>query len=258
MKLSKKGPEKSLLLSLKKTGGRNSQGRITSWQRGGGTRKIWRIIDFGQEHMGVQGKVSAVEYDPNRNAFIALISYQNGAKGYLLAPEGLKVEDEILCAEKAEVKLGNRMKISNIPVGTLIHNIELEPMRGGKMARSAGNSAQVVAHGEKYADIQLPSSEIRKVPMDCFASVGMVSNAEFKYIVLGKAGRRRLKGWRPNVRGTVMNPVDHPHGGGEGRTGRGMKYPKTPWGKHALGVKTRNKKKWTGRLIMQRRKKKRK
>ncbi|MBI2112988.1 MAG: 50S ribosomal protein L2 [Candidatus Wildermuthbacteria bacterium] len=256
--ISKKKPEKNLLTQLQKHAGRNATGKITIRHRGGGSRKMWRMVDFGQEYLGVPGKVEALEYDPNRNAFIALVSYQNGKKGYVLASQEIKQGDEILCAEKAEVKPGNRMRLSNIPVGTLVHNIELEPMKGGKIVRSAGSWAQVLAQEENFVNIQLPSSEIRKVPASCFASIGMVSNPEHKYQVLGKAGRRRLKGWRPAVRGTVMNPVDHPHGGGEGRTGRGMKYPKTPWGKHALGVKTRNKKRWTSKFILSRRKKKKK
>lgn len=247
-------PEKSLIVSMKKTGGRNNLGRITTRHRGGGVKRMYRMIDFGQTHLGVAGKVIAIEYDPNRNAFIALVQYQNNERGYILSPDGLKMGDDVLCADKGEVKPGNRMRLINIPVGTMVHNVELEPNRGGKMIRSAGNAAIVMASGEGYVDIQLPSTEVRKVPDQCFASIGVVSNPEFKYQVLRKAGRRRLKGWRPAVRGTVMNPVDHPHGGGEGRTGRGM-HPKTPWGKPAFGVKTRGRK-WTDKLIMSRRKKK--
>lgn len=248
---------KQLLRRIKTTGGRSKNtGRITVRHRGGGTRRLWRIIDFGQEHLGVKGKVSGIEYDPNRNAFIALVEYENNEKGYIVVPVDVKAGDEILCDEKTEVKVGNRMKLKNIPAGTTVYNIELEPGRGGKMVRSAGTAAQVAAHEGKYTHIVLPSSEVRKVLQEAFASIGSVSNPEFRYKRIKNAGAVRNKGRRPRVRGVAMNPVDHPHGGGEGRSGIGMKHPKTPWGKPALGVKTR-KKKWTDKLIVERRKNKR-
>ena len=248
---------KQLLRRIKTTGGRSKNtGRITVRHRGGGTRRLYRIIDFGQEQLGVKGKVFSIEYDPNRNAFIALIEYENNEKGYIIVPSGVRVGHEILCDEKTEIKVGNRMKLKNIPAGTTVYNIELEPGRGGKMARSAGTAAQVAAHEGKYTQIVLPSSETRKVLQEAFASIGSVSNPEFQYKRIKNAGSVRNKGRRPRVRGVAMNPVDHPHGGGEGRSGIGMKYPKTPWGKPALGVKTR-KKKWTDKLIVERRKSKR-
>ena len=248
---------KQLLRRIKTTGGRSrNTGRITVRHRGGGTRQLWRVIDFGQEHLGVKGKVSSIEYDPNRNAFIALIEYENNEKGYIVVPSGVEVGEEILCDEKTEVKAGNRMKLKNIPTGTTVYNIELEPGRGGKMVRAAGTAAQVSAQEGKYTHIVLPSSEARKVLQEAFASIGSVSNPEFRYKRIKNAGAVRNKGRRPKVRGVAMNPVDHPHGGGEGRAGIGMKHPKTPWGKPALGVKTR-KKKWTDKLIIERRKNKR-
>ena len=255
--LSKKEPERSLLVSISKTGGRGSSGRITSWQKGGGMRQMYRLVDFGQEHMGVKGKVLALEYDPYRNAFIILIQYEDGKKGYLVAPDGIIVGDEIVCQEKAEIKPGNRMILENIPIGTVVYNVELDPGRGGKLVRGAGVGARVLALEGGYVHLQLPSTEIRKVPAKCFASIGMVSNPGFMYEKDHKAGTTRWKGIRPHVRGTVMNPVDHPHGGGEGRQPLGM-HPKTPWGKPAFGVKTRNKKKWSTKLILQRRAKKKK
>lgn len=217
---------------------------------------MYRLVDFGQEHLGVQGTVSRIEYDPNRNAFLALVDYQDGKKGYILSGEGMKPGDKVECSERTELSLGNRMRLKYMPVGTQVYNIELVQGLGGKMARGAGSAATVVAHDKGFAHLSLPSSEVRKVSDECFASLGMVSNPGHKYENAGKAGSSRLKGWRPTVRGTAMNPKDHPHGGGEGRTGRGMAYPKTPWGKHALGVKTRKKKRWTSKLILQRRKKK--
>lgn len=255
--LSKNNPEKNLTQRVRKTGGRNATGRITIRHRGGGSRTLYRLVDFGQEHLGVKGKVMTVEYDPNRNAFIALVEYEDGKKGYILAPETIQQGSAILCQEQAELIPGNRMRLKYIPVGSSVHNIELEPGRGGKVVRGAGTSSNVAAHDNGFTSLALPSSEVRKVSWECFASYGAVSNPGHKYEVLGKAGRNRLKGWRPTVRGTVMNPKDHPHGGGEGRTGRGMSHPKTPWGKPALGVKTRRKT-WTDKLIIQRRKKKKK
>ncbi len=255
--LTKKKPEKGLISTLKKRGGRNIQGRITSRHKGGGVKKMYRHIDFKREKIDVPAKVIALEYDPNRSAFIALLEYQDKEKRYILAPQKMKVDDEVITSEKTELKPGNRMRLKNIPIGTLVYNVELEPNKGGIAVRGAGVGAKVLAHEGKYTHLVMPSSETRKVPQECFASVGLVSNPEHRYVRIGKAGRSRLKGKRPRVRGTAMNPVDHPHGGGEGRTGIGMKHPKTPWGKPALGVKTR-KKRWTKKLIIKRRKKKNK
>jgi large subunit ribosomal protein L2 len=252
--LTDKRPEKSLLLALKKNTGRGSSGRITVRHKGGGVKKMYRIIDFGQQKFNIKGKVVAIEYDPYRTAFIILVEYEDKNRRYNIAPHGIKIGDEIICSDTALIKTGNRTKIKNIPVGTLIYNIELEPSRGGKIVRSAGSSAKVLAHEGKYTTIEMPSKEVRKVLQECYASVGTVSFPEWRYIVIGKAGRSRLRGKRPGVRGTAMNPVDHPHGGGEGRQPIGLKYPKTPWGKHALGVKTRSKK-WTDKYIISRRKK---
>ena len=251
--LTKKEPEKRLLLPLKKTGGRNVSGRITVRHRGGGAKRMYRIVDFGQEKLGVRGKIIALEYDPNRTAFIALVEYQDGEKRYILAADGMKVGDEIICGEKTEVKLGSRMKLKYIPIGTEVYNIELEPGRGGRLVRSAGTSAKVVAQEGKYTLLEMPSKEIRKILSECFASIGHVSHPEHRFEEIGKAGKKRLRGWRPTVRGSAMNPCDHPHGGGEGRAPIGLKHPKTPWGKPALGVKTR-KKKWTDKLIIKKRK----
>lgn len=253
--ITKHRPEKRLLIALSKTGGRNSTGRITIRHRGGGSRMLWRKVDFGQEHLGVEGKVLGIEYDPNRNAYLLLVDYGEKNRGYLLAPQGVGVGDTVLCAETTEVKLGNRMRLENIPPGTMVYNVELEPNRGGKLVRGAGTSAKLMTVEAGFALLQLPSKEVRKVFSQCFASLGTVSNPDFKDRVIGKAGSNRRKGWRPQVRGTAMNPVDHPHGGGEGRTSRGMKYPKTPWGKPALGVKTR-KYRWTAKLIVSPRPKK--
>ena len=254
--LTKKRPEKRLLLALKERAGRGRSGRITVRHRGGGAKRLYRIVDFGQEKIDIPAKVIALEYDPYRTAFLVLLEYNDGEKRYRLAPGDIKVGDEIICAEKAEVKIGNRIKVKNIPVGTMIYNIELVPGKGGRMVRAAGNAAKVLAHEGKYTNLEIPSGEIRKVFQDCFATVGTVSHSEWRYHIIGKAGRSRLKGRRPTVRGTAMNPVDHPHGGGEGRSPIGLKYPKTPWGRPALGVKTRKKKKWTNKYIIKRREKK--
>ena len=254
--LSKKKPEKKLLLFLKKKAGRNSAGRITVRHRGGGVKRLYRVIDFGQEKLDVKGKVLALEYDPNRTAFIALISYEDNDKRYVLAPVGLKKNDKVICSDKAEIEIGNRMKLENIPPGTDVYNVELEPGKGGKIVRSAGTSSQILVHEGRYTHLKMPSGEIRKIFKDCFASVGQTSNPKKRFENLKKAGRRRLKGWRPTVRGTAMNPIDHPHGGGSGRSPIGMKHPKTPWGKPALGPKTRRKK-WTDKLIVKGRKRKR-
>lgn len=251
--MTKKEPEKKLLLYLKKKAGRSSDGRITVRHRGGGVKRLYRIVDFGQEKLGVPGKVIALEYDPNRTAFLALIEYSDKERRYILAPKDLKVGDEIICAEVSEVRTGNRIKLKNIPVGVQVFNVGLEPDKKGKLVRGAGTSAKILAQEPPFTHLEMPSGEIRKVSQDCYASVGQVSHPEKRFEKISKAGRRRLKGWRPTVRGTAMNPPDHPHGGGEGRTPIGLKYPKTPSGKPALGVKTR-KKKWTDKLIIKRRK----
>ena len=259
--LTKKNPEKSLLKYVRRDVGRGSSGRITVRHKGGGVKRMYRIIEFSQTKMDVLAKVIALEYDPNRTAFIALIEYpltgseQVATKQYIIAPQGLKVGEKIIFSEKAPLTVGNRTKLKNIPVGTAVYNIELDPGKGGIIVRSAGSSAQVLAHDGDYTNLKMPSTEIRKFKGDCFASIGMVSNPENRFYNLGKAGISRMKGRRPHVRGSAMNPVDHPHGGGEGRQPIGLKYPKTPWGKHALGVKTRNRKKWSSRLIISRRKK---
>jgi len=254
-KVSKKQPEKALLTYLKRTGGRSNRGRITVRHKGGGAKRLYRIVDFAQGHLDMLGTIIAIEYDPNRNARLALVEYENKERSYVLAPHELKEGDTIVTRDKAEIQTGNRMRIGNIPVGTMVYNVELEPDRGGKLVRGAGGAAQVLSHDAGYSHVALPSTEVRRISSKSFASVGMVSNPEYRYQRIRKAGLNRLKGKRPTVRGTAMNPVDHPHGGGEGRTGRGMKHPKTPWGKPALGVKTR-KKKWSDKLIIQRRKKK--
>lgn len=251
----KKKPEKALLLRMKKTGGRARNGRMTVRHIGGGARKLYRLIDFGENKQNMKAEVLSIEYDPNRTAFIALIKYEDGEKRYILAPKGLNVKDMVETGEKVEVKIGNRMQLKNIPDGTEVYNAELEPGKKGKLARSAGSNAVVMAHDEGYTLLKMPSSEIRKVKKECFASIGIVSNHDCKFINWGKAGRMRRRGKRPAVRGSAMNPCDHPHGGGEGRAPIGLKYPKTPWGKHALGVKTRGRK-WSDKLIIKRRKSK--
>ncbi len=254
--LAKKKPQKSLLKYVKRNVGRsNSSGRITVRHKGGGVKKRYRIIEFYQTRMDSPAKVIALEYDPNRTAFIALIEYKGGEKQYIIAPQDLKAGQEVIFSESAPLTPGNRTKLKNIPVGTSIYNIELDPGQGGKAVRSAGNSAQVLAQDGKHTNLKMPSTEIRRFNSECFATIGMVSNPENRFYTAGKAGKSRLKGKRPHVRGTVMNPVDHPHGGGEGRQPIGLKHPKTPWGKPALGVKTRKKKKWSNKLIVQRRKK---
>jgi len=257
--LTKKEPERKLLRSLKNRAGRSrSTGRITVRHQGGGAKKLYRVIEFSQKKINIPAKVIAIEYDPNRTAFLALIQYPDQEKQYILAPQDLKVGNEIIFSEKAPLLPGNRIKLKNIPVGTMVYNIELELGRGGKIVRSAGTAAQVLAQEDKYTHLKLPSGEIRKTNGECFASIGIISNPEHRFMKIGKAGRNRLKGIRPAVRGSAMNPCDHPHGGGEGRTSIGLKYPKTPWGKHALGVKTRKRHKWTNKFIIQRRQKKKK
>ncbi|MBE7047315.1 MAG: 50S ribosomal protein L2 [Ruminococcaceae bacterium] len=251
--LSKVAPEKSLLEPLKKTSGRNSYGRITVRHRGGGNKRKYRVIDFKRIKDGVNANVLTIEYDPNRTANIALIQYEDGEKAYIIAPEGLKVGDVVRSGADADIKPGNALPISAIPVGTLIHNIELFPKRGAQLVRSAGNSAQLMAKEGKYAQVRLPSGEVRMVSVDCKATIGVVGNHDHENISIGKAGRKRHMGWRPTVRGVVMNPCDHPHGGGEGKSPVGMPSPVTPWGKPTLGYKTRNKKKLSSKYIVKRR-----
>ncbi len=251
--LSKVAPEKSLLAPLKKHSGRNSYGRITVRHRGGGNRRKYRIIDFKRQKFGVEGTVVSIEYDPNRSAFIALVEYTDGDKAYIIAPEGLKVGYKIEAGPDADIMPGNALPLKNIPVGTFIHNIELYPGRGAQLARSAGNMAQLMAKENGLALLRLPSSELRNVPEDCMATIGQVGNTDHENVKIGKAGRKRNMGWRPTVRGSVMNPNDHPHGGGEGKSPVGRPGPVTPWGKPALGYKTRKKHKQSDRLIVRRR-----
>ena len=258
--LTKKKPEKKLTKKLHRSFGRGYRGRITTRHKGGGHKRKYRLIDFKRhDKMGISAKVASIEYDPNRSCFIALLNYLDGEKRYILSPDGLKVGDRIVCKEKAPLKVGNRMKIKNIPIGTQIYNIEFLPGRGGQLIRSAGSSAQVLAQESGYTHLKLASGEIRMIKENCLASLGQLSNLEQKAVVIGKAGRSRWLGRRPTVRGSAMNPCDHPHGGGENRQSIGLrKGPKTPWGKLAYGVKTR-KKKASDRLILKRRiKKKRK
>jgi large subunit ribosomal protein L2 len=249
-------PLKKLTKRLKNWSGRNNQGRITVRHQGGGHRKIWRQVDFKQNRMNMPARVLSIEYDPNRSGFIALIAYKDGKKSYILAPQDLKVGDAIVTSEAAPLKPGNRMMLKNIPVGTFVHNVELQPGRGGQLARSAGNSVQIMACEGGQVHLLLPSSEIRMVSAKCLASIGALSNPEHNIRNVGKAGRSRWAGIRPRVRGTAMNPVDHPHGGGEGRAPIGLKHPKTPWGKPALGVKTRKRNKLSNKYIIRRRIKK--
>ena len=254
--LTKKKPEKKLLKYVKRHVGRSaSSGEITVRHKGGGVKKMYRIIEFSQTKQDMPAKVIALEYDPNRTAFIALIEYTDKTKQYIIAPQDLKVGNEIIFSEKEALNPGNRVKLKNIPVGTAVYNIELDPGKGGTTVRSAGSSAQILAHDGDHINLKMPSTEVRRFKGDCFATIGMVSNPENRFYTLGKAGKSRHKGRRPHVRGSAMNPVDHPHGGGEGRQPIGLKHPKTPWGKPALGVKTRNKKKWSNKLIISRRKK---
>ena len=252
--ITKNTPEKSLVVSKKKNSGRNNLGRITVRHRGGGEKRKYRIIDFKRNKFDVTGKVAAIEYDPNRSANIALINYKDGEKRYIIAPKGLKVNDIIVSGQNVDVKVGNAMPIMNIPVGTVIHNIELRPGKGAQIARSAGSSAQILGREEKYVLIRLRSGETRKVLGTCMATIGEVGNTDYALVNLGKAGRARHMGIRPTVRGSVMNPNDHPHGGGEGRSPIGRKQPMTPWGKPALGMKTRKSKKASTKLIVSRKK----
>jgi large subunit ribosomal protein L2 len=250
--ITKRTPEKSLLEYLKKNAGRNKQGKITVRHQGGGNRVKYRIIDFKRNKYDIPAKVHSIEYDPNRSAFIALLFYADGEKRYILAPLGLQPGDTVICSETGDIKPGNALPISNIPVGTLIHNIEIKPGRGGQLVRSAGTYAQLMAKEGDYAQVRLPSGEVRKVAMNAKATIGTVGNTDHENVRIGKAGRKRHMGVRPTVRGVVMNPCDHPHGGGEGKSPIGMPAPVTPWGKPTLGFKTRKHKKYSNRLIVKR------
>ena len=250
--ITKKTPEKSLVVTMKKNGGRNNQGKITVRHHGGGEKRKYRIIDFKRDKFDIKGRVASIEYDPNRSANIALINYIDGEKRYIIAPKDLQVGDFVISGETVDIKVGNALPIMNIPVGTVIHNIELRPKKGGSLARSAGSSAQILGREGKYVMVRLSSGEQRKILGTCMATIGEVGNADYELVHLGKAGRSRHMGIRPTVRGSVMNPNDHPHGGGEGRAPVGRKAPMTPWGKPALGYKTR-KKKQSDSLIVRRR-----
>ena len=253
--VTKSEPEKSLLAVKKKNAGRNASGRITVRHQGGGNRQKYRIIDFKRNRDDIPAKVVGIEYDPNRTAYIALLQYADGKKTYILAPIGLKVGDVVMSGEKAEIKVGNTLPLANIPVGSVVHNIELQAGKGGQLARSAGAEVQLMAKEGKYATLRMPSGEMRKVLLTCRATMGQVGNLDHELISIGKAGRSRHMGVRPSVRGVVMNPNDHPHGGGEGKSPVGMKSPVTPWGKPALGLKTRKHKKASDKLIVKRRSK---
>lgn len=254
--ITDKKPEKSLLAKRKERAGR-SHGKISVRHQGGGAKKRYRLVDFTQDKAGIPGKVAAIEKDPNRSGFIALVHYLDGAKRYILAAQGMKAGQEIIMAENAPIKIGNRAKLKNIPVGTIISNVELFPGQGGKIVRSAGSGATLTAVDGRSAQIKMASGEIRLFSNECYATIGQVSNFEHSSVTIGKAGRKRHMGVRPGVRGSAMNPVDHPHGGGEGRQGIGLKHPKTPWGKPALGKKTRRKKKYSNKFIISRRQKRR-
>ncbi len=251
--LSKDAPERSLLTTVKKNAGRNSYGRITVRHQGGGNKVKYRIIDFKRNKMDVPATVTSIQYDPNRTAFIALLQYEDGEKAYIVCPEGLKVGDTVISSAHADIKPGNALPIENIPVGTVIHNVELYPGKGAQLVRSAGNSAQLMAKENGYAQVRLPSGEVRLVRLNCMATIGVVSNGEHANVSIGKAGRKRHMGIRPTVRGSVMNPCDHPHGGGEGKSPIGRSGPVTPWGKPTLGYKTRSKKAKTDKFIVKRR-----
>ena len=251
--LSKVEPERSLLEPVKKHSGRNSYGRITVRHHGGGNRRKYRVIDFKRDKVGMEAEVLTLEYDPNRSAFIALLQYEDGEKRYIIAPNGLKVGDKVVSGPDADIKVGNALPLLNIPVGTVIHNVEMYPGKGAQLVRSAGNSAQLMAKENGYALLRLPSTELRNVPISCMATIGQVSNIDHENVKIGKAGRKRHMGWRPTVRGSVMNPNDHPHGGGEGKSPIGRPGPVTPWGKPTLGYKTRDKKKASNKYIVRRR-----
>ncbi len=250
--LSKKAPEKSLLAKKKKTGGRNSYGRITVRHIGGGNKIKYRVVDFKRDKDDIPAKVASIEYDPNRSAYIALLNYADGEKRYILAPNGLNVGDVVMSGVNAEIKVGNCLPLENIPVGIVVHNIELQPKKGGAIARSAGIEARIVAKEGAYATIKMPSGEMRKIPLKCRATVGQVGNLDYELVNIGKAGKTRHLGIKPSVRGAVMNPVDHPHGGGEGKNPVGHDSPRTPWGKPAMGNKTRKHKKYSNRLMVKR------
>ncbi|MCL5115943.1 MAG: 50S ribosomal protein L2 [Firmicutes bacterium] len=252
--ITKKKPEKSLTVGMHRKAGRNNYGRITVRHRGGGTKRLYRVIDFKRQKLNVPATVQAIEYDPFRTARIALLQYEDGEKAYILAPLGLKVGDTVMAGPGSDIKPGNALALSDIPVGTVVHAVEMHPGRGAQLARSAGTSAQLAAREGRYALLRLPSGELRRVPVTCMATVGQVGNVEHENITIGKAGRNRWLGKRPTVRGVVMNPVDHPHVGGEGKAPIGRKHPVTPWGKPALGKKTRKKRKASDRLIVRRRK----
>jgi large subunit ribosomal protein L2 len=251
--ISKVAPCKQLLEPMDKKSGRNSYGRITVRHRGGGSRRKYRIIDFKRNKLDMDAKVLTLEYDPNRSSFIALVEYEDGEKRYIIAPEGLNVGDTVRSGDSADIKVGNALKLANIPVGTFIHNLELYPGKGAQLVRSAGNMAQLMGKEDKYALVRLPSGEMRKLPIDCMASIGQVGNVDHSNVHIGKAGRKRHMGWRPKVRGSVMNPCDHPHGGGEGKSPIGRPGPVTPWGKPTLGYKTRAKHNRTDKFIVKRR-----
>ena len=251
--ITKSTPEKSLLAKMNKRSGRNNQGKITVRHQGGGEKRKYRIIDFKRNKFDIEGTVASVEYDPNRSANIALINYADGEKRYIIAPKGLKVGNKIISGENVDIKVGNTLPLMNIPVGTVVHNIEMRPGKGGQIARSAGQSAQILGREDKYVLVRLSSGETRKILGTCMATIGEVGNEDYSLVRLGKAGRTRHMGIRPTVRGSVMNPNDHPHGGGEGRAPVGRKQPMTPWGKPALGLKTRKNKKSSTKLIVTRR-----
>lgn len=252
--ITKTKPEKSLTTPLKKSGGRNTNGHITSRHRGGGHKRFYRIIDFRRDKIGMEAKVTSIEYDPNRTARIALLQYKDGERRYIISPDGLKVGEVLSSGPSAEIRVGNALPLINIPVGTFVHNVELRSGKGGQMARSAGSAVQVMAKEGKFAQLRLPSGEIRNVSSDCMATIGQVSNADHENISLGKAGRSRWLGIRPQSRGVVMNPVDHPHGGGEGKSPQGNPHPVSPWGWHTKGKKTRHHKKSSNKYIVKRRK----
>jgi large subunit ribosomal protein L2 len=254
--VTKTVPEKSLVQPNKKSGGRNNLGRITSRHRGGGHKRMYRVVDFKRERYGVEAKVAAIEYDPNRSARIALLQYVDGERRYIIAPDGLKVGQKVMSGPGSEVQVGNSLPLSEIPVSTFVHNVEMKPGKGGQLGRSAGNSLQLMAKEGDFATLKLPSGEVRKIPVICYATVGVVGNVDHENLSLGKAGRSRWLGIRPQTRGMAMNPVDHPMGGGEGRSksGGGWQHPESPWGKYAKGLKTRKRKNQSNRYIVKRRK----
>jgi len=254
--VTKKSPEKALLQPVKKSGGRNNTGRVTSRHRGGGHKRRYRVIDFKRSKRGMDAKVAAIEYDPNRSSRIALVQYTDGQRTYIIAPDGLKVGDVINAGPDVEIQVGNAMPLKSIPAGTFVHNVEITPGKGAQIGRSAGNSLQLMAKEGNFATLKLPSGELRKFPVDCYATIGSVGNADHENLSYGKAGRSRWLGIRPQTRGMAMNPVDHPMGGGEGRSksGGGYQHPESPWGKYAKGLKTRKRKKQSSKLIVKRRK----